>query len=175
MVAAAGCLSLVQETLRATLAAVTAFQALVDAEDAAQALASIHQDELPAPVDDNEFSGAELVDHRPYAVIRTAPGGFHKSRIAGGDQFFFDEGGTLELQIVQDTPVSVVKDPAEAQLRWMNTIGLIVDGLCDLAGTSGYLDITEISLQDGPGRIHPDYRETEGDTQGVVMLIRWGM
>ena len=58
--AAAGTISLAKQALRNTLAASSTFQTLVDADDAAGALASIYSNGLPKPADGRRHTLAEL-------------------------------------------------------------------------------------------------------------------
>jgi len=173
MTAAAGCLAKAQDFLRATLAGSAMFKTWVDADDVDGALASIYMEGLPAPA-----AGAavhtllELQTYRPFAVVWTQENaGFQRTRKAVGT---WRESGRLCLRLVQDTPAAVLANKPEADLLFKNTIGQIIDQMCDLAGGAGYLDIDTIAVDDGPYRTHPDAAADEGDAQGIDLGITYG-
>jgi len=169
----AGRLMLAQNYLKATLAASATFQTWVEAEDATEALGSIHHDGLPDPTDpDKGYTAAELTALRPYALIWTQEqAGFSLARTAYET---WQESGRLKLLLIQDVPAAIATDIAEADLRWKNTIGQIIDDLAALAGGAGYLAIARIDLDDGPFRLVPDKQPEQGDAQGVELGITHG-
>ena len=173
----AGCLSLAESYLKTMLANVPAFQTWAGAADVAAALLKIHLEGLPKPADGaDSHTRAELEAYRPYAVIWMAEdNGLTLEHDATGALFGFTDSGRLMLRLEQDCPDGVGDQPSsDANLQFKNSIGLIVDGLCALAGTAGYLAFERISVFDGPYWAHPDAVPGHGIFQGVELLFEWG-
>ena len=175
MVTPAGPISLAEDYLADTLAAVSAFQTLVGAASAAEAKESIYNDALPAPAaDGGEYTLAELQDYHPYALVETDPEGGYQMDFAsiGGDGTHeYRDSGKLILRIVRliDTAGEIEDD----ERTFKNTIGQILDGLWGLAGQAGYLAITAIRVV-GWHRFHPNDEPALGDAQGVKVEVHWG-
>lgn len=166
----AGSLSLSQSYLRAMLSECAAFQTWVSAANATEALASIYYEGLPDPADKNVgYTRDELESVRPYAVIfLDEEEGFLKSHIATGSSYDFEDHGRLKLRLEQDAPDDVGDEPnSDANLRWKNVIGQIIDDLCGLAGTAGNLAFTEIGVDFGPYWGDPKRVPSDGVWQGV--------
>lgn len=169
----AGSLSLAQENLRVTLAACAKFQTWVGAASAAAALASIHHDGLPAPADAKKgYTLAELQGYRPFAIVYTQEQGGYSRQIAAVRTY--RDGGRLKLRLEQDVPALLAGDIASADVAWKDTIGQIIDQMAALAGVAPYLDIRQITVDDGPYRNHPDTAADQGDAQGIELGITWG-
>ena len=146
----AGGISLAQQYLKATLADVTAFRTWCGAADQAAALARIHHEGLPRPENGHTHTRAELEDYRPYAVIYTAEQqGYTRQFVAADDSFDFDASGRLICVLYQNCGEINGDDPsADSNLTFRNSVGLIIDGLCDLAGQAGYLGFWRIVLDE---------------------------
>lgn len=173
----AGCLSLAEQYLKVMLANVTAFRTWTETESEEEALAKIHLEGLPKPAADKDcHTRAELEAYRPYAVVFTGEdNGLTKWHDATGALFEFVESGRLMLRLEQDCPDGVGDQPSsDANLQFKNTVGLIIDGLCALAGTAGYLAFERITVADGPYWSHPDAVPGQGLFQGCELLAEWG-
>lgn len=168
-------MSLAQENLRVTLAASSAFRSLVKATGVsanAQALARIHHDALPPSRIGPEHSLAELEVYRPCALLWQDPrGGFGRRLVATNSTIDF---GVLMMRIAADVDREISENHQEAYVRFQNVIGGIIDDLVALAGQAGYLAITQISVESGPYRTHPDEYDTVGDCQFCDLRIAWG-
>ena len=174
MTTASGALSKAQDYMADMLAAGSAFQDWVGADDSTEAAARIYQDALPAPADGNAHSLAELQGYRPYALIWTEPsGGFSRDIDSAGSGNFFRDNGRVRVMLEQDVPTAAESDVAEAELLWRNTVGDIIDDLSELAGVAGYLSVTHLSV-DGPHRTHPDDVDSIGNSQYVQIAFDWG-
>lgn len=175
MTAPAGCLSLAQEYLRATLAASAAWQSECNADDADAAKERIYHHGLPAPASGEAHTKQELMAYRPYAIVFTAEArGFTRTFEAGGDEFEFDQHGRLTLRLYRNSPDDSADEPtAAANLTWHNLVGEIIDQMCELAGGAGYLAFQTIGVLEGPYWSHPKVTETEGIWQGVDVLVEW--
>ena len=130
-----GMLSLPLNYLKLTLAASSTFQAMVSAADAAAALAFIH------PVQTDE--------QPPFAVLDWDPG-WRRTAIAGGSRNVFQQDGTLTLLL--RAMIDGEHDEEEAAYTFINDVGDIIADMEELAGTAGFLNITTISITDGPSR-----------------------
>ena len=177
MTAASGPISIAQEALRTTLAACSAFRTWVSADDATAALKRIHHFTLPTPAagEGGEYELLELKALRPYAVCFTAARqGFRYGLAAVGNGFEFRGSGRLELRLVQNAPHGILEPTAEADLLFRNTIGDILDDMCELAGTGGYLAFNNIAIEDGPYWPGAAQRTAQGLWQAVELSLDWG-
>jgi hypothetical protein len=168
----AGSVSLAQDRLRDTLAASTAFQTWVGAANATAAAARVYLDDLPEPAGQEDYTRAELEAYRPMAIIETDEEGFTYEHGATGDSFEFDVSGKLRLCLEQSVSEALANDNAELLLQFRNSYGQILDDLCDLAGTPGYLGIVRMRTY-GPFRMHPDRIPRQGDAVWVWVVIEW--
>jgi hypothetical protein len=170
--APAGCISLVQNTLRTTLADSTNFRTLVGASDQAGALARIYQESLPAPAAGATYSLTDWTTLRPYAIVATDQhNGIRKSHVSTSAGFDFLDSGRLWLLLAQAPAAGVTA--AEADLRWKNAVGSIMDELCGKAGQPGYLAIEAIELALWGRNTHED-AAGEGEEQIAILSIEWG-
>lgn len=171
MTSPAGCLSLAQEYLRATLAASSTWQTECKAGDAGQAAKRIYHEGLPAPSNRQAYTLLELQSLRPYAVIWTAEqAGFARSYESSDS---FDEGGQLQIRIERNSPDNLNDEPtSDANVVFRNLIGEVIDDLCDLQGGAGYLAFRRVALQEWY-RSDPVDAETWGVTQGALLLVEW--
>ena len=173
MTAPAGSMMLAQHYLRQSLANSATFRTWTETADEAAALAKIHYEGLPPPADNAaDYTAAALTAYRPYAVVWTdEENGFWKNKEASG---FFRAGGRLILKFEQDVPEAIAADPAEIDLRFKNTIGQIIDDLCNLTLVGvGYLCFERITVDIGPYRTHPDDVPSQGDWQAIEIGVDW--
>lgn len=177
LTAPSGPVSLAIENLRVILANCTAFQSWVGAGNAATALEHIFYEALPPPAEGGEYSLAELQAYRPFALVgMEAEDGFYTRSDAQGAGFEWDlGGGRLSLWLEENVEPSIALDAAEVSRRFCNTIGAIIDELCDLSGTATYLALHSVRVLMGPGRGDKAERATQGDYVAMRLGIEWGM
>ncbi len=169
--AVVGELSLAQDFLRTQLADCAEFRTLVGAANQAQALDDIYQDVLPDPADAVEYTQAELIALRPYALIGMSnEDGLTLEHVSTGSSFDFSPSGTFEVWIVRDLPGA--EDGTTADLTWRNIVATIVTELAALAGQAGYLAFERIELV-ALHRNHPDLAQTQGDNQLAMLRVEW--
>jgi hypothetical protein len=175
MTTPAGCLSLAQENLRVTLADAAAFRTWCGAADRAAALLRIYHEGLPAPQTGDTFTREELQQYRPYAVVFTQEqAGLTKTLDSIGTHYQFAAQGRLKVRLYQNCPAGFRDQPtSDANLEWKNTVGAIIDDLCELAGQPGYLSFDEIRIDAGPYWSHPQLVPAEGIWQGVELGMAW--
>jgi len=173
----AGCISLAQEALRKTLGDSATFRTWVGgAADRAAAMEHIFHEGLPEPDGEADaFEQQELVAQRPFVIVWTAETeGLVKDVEAGGDRFYFGDGGKLLMRLEQN---AADNQPAStANLQFKNTIGQIMDELAAMAGLSGngdYLAFKRIALAEGPFWTPPGAVEAQGLWQAAVLRVEW--
>lgn len=178
MTSAAGCISIAEEALRTMLADSATFRTLVGAANQAQALDDIYTDGLPEPADGEALTLAELEGYRPYSVIFTAEeNGVNRELEAGGDALWYDQTGQIRLRLEQDCPTGLDDQPSSwSNQQWRITIGNITRELRDLAAKpneADYLAIRQITVAEGPYWSDPNLAETQGNFQGVELLVTY--
>jgi hypothetical protein len=172
--AAAGTLSLALDAFRTTLANCLAFQAWAGVVGAVNAAARIYLVGLPAPADGQQYTLAELASYRPFALASIAP---QRGAIAAADAtsagFDFAWGGRIDVQFEQAIAESDLADLAEAERKFLNSLGAILDGLVELAGSGTYLRITGLALAEGPLRERSAERPAQGDSYWALVEVTW--
>lgn len=170
--AASGPISLAQNYLRLTIADSAEFKTWIgDATTQAQALARIHDDGLPPPDRGGEYDLAELKKARPYVIVSTDGFGWKKTAMSTAAEFA--NNGTLAVTFVQDVDEAIKKNHGEIGRRFQNSIGTIISEMLALAGTAGYLNITEVDISEGWTRTHPSLHEDEGDVVSIDVEFTW--
>ena len=171
----AGEISLAQEALRDTLAAVTAFRTWTATARAATAKARIYNDGLPLPANNRAtLSQDEWIGYRPCALVYTPEtNGIRYRRDSRGTANEFITSGRLILELSQTVADADADDIAEAEVKWRNVVGQILDGLAAIAGSDEYLDISEMALVRTARASDEDIAEF-GDYQLAVVEILWG-
>jgi len=172
----AGCISLAQEALRKTLGDSDTLRSWVGAADRAAAMEHIFHEGLPEPDGKADaYEQQELVALRPFVIVWTAETeGLVKDLEAGGDKFYFGDGGQLLLRFEQNAsgnqPASV------ANLTFKNSLGRIMDELGALAGLSNngdYLACKRIVLAEGPFWTPAGEVEAQGIWQAAILRVSW--
>lgn len=157
--AASSIISLPLDHLETLIANCAAFQAWVSAVDADGAKAYIHKVAVESPT-------------RPYALIYQADR-WDAAKSAGGSRNFFGHEGDLGLRFTN------VIDEAESdevsETAFTNTVGLIIAEAEVLAGSGGYLHVTDFSKVSGPSVTNPDHAEEGVREQDIVFHVRWGV
>jgi len=172
-----GGISLAEEYLKASLAASSHFQALVEAENAEAALESIHNDGLPPPAAaDGRYTKTELVGYHPYGIVATDPERGYATRFSaigstGGHEYV--DAGSLVLVLARIVPAEETAI-ATAERAWKDVVGPILADLWAVAGLAGYLAVTAIELAE-LARYHPDDEPEMGDAQQATLLVDWGV
>ena len=155
-VAPTGMISLPLSYLRATLAASETFQTLAGAADAAAALAHI-----------------KLIEGPPTSIaVVGLEQGFTRTASSGGARSYFE--GDVGLELILRIAVADGATDADAFYTGMNTAGAIQKEMEALAGTAGYLDITAMTLKEGPARPFESERATIGDFIQCIWSVRAG-
>lgn len=147
MTAPAGSMNLCVKHFRDMLASTSEFQAWTGDTDADEALERIHYEGLPMPRDRKRHSRRELEFYRPFAFVYIADQAGFTRAVTSTDTF--DEAGSIILHLEQTAPESLGDDPSsDANVQWANTIGAIVDGLCDarVDMAAGHLFFNRIRL-----------------------------
>ena len=174
-----GPISLAQGHLHTMLADSATFRTWVGAANQAEALDDIYRVSLPPPDAGGVYTVEELQGYRPFALVWTAPAqGYALTADAMSPGIELRESGSLIIRFEQDVPAELSgenDDPAEIDLRFMNTIGQIFADLNALSrsATAGYLTITDLDLVISCERTHEDHVEAEGDAILSVVEARW--
>lgn len=147
MTAPAGTANLAVKHFRDMLGACPECRDWMGEPDAANALERIYYDGLPLPVDRRHYARGELETYRPFVIANIAPSqGFSRTKTS---MDAFSETGILEVKLQQTAPESLENDPSsDANVQWLNSIGQIIDGLCDLEvdAAAGHLIFNRIEL-----------------------------
>ncbi len=177
MAVPAGSLMLAQGNLRALLSNSATLQTWTSTANPTAALARIYHDGLPKPGSNApRHTLAELQALRPYAIIWTdTEKGYGRTQDGyGAGPHLGAESGRLMIELVQDVPLAIADDIAEADLQWKNTIGQILDDLVTLIATGTYLLVNSLSIDEGPYRYEAAKQSEMGDAQGVEIGVGWG-
>lgn len=175
MTAPVGSMAKAQDLLRKTLADCPTFQTWCGAADAATAEARIFDEGIPHPHFGDSHSPDDLVARRPFAILYTEPEeGFVATALAADNGNYFAGSGRLRAELEQDVPTEIAHDKGEADRRFKNIVGQIIDELCERSGWSGFLAFHRVSFS-GPGRVEPDERPGLGDGIGCELAFEWGV
>ncbi|HUT10175.1 MAG TPA: hypothetical protein VM238_09965 [Phycisphaerae bacterium] len=172
------CVSAAQEALRLTLAASTTFRDWTGTSGPGTAIDYVHHEQLPQPASGESYTEAELLSYRPYAIVTTqsAHGFAKRFRAMSGQRADFVSSGVLWLMLIQAVPSGY--SDGQADLAFRNTIGGIIEDLCQLAWTTDteqYLAITEIRLARDLWRSHEKHQPHQGIEHNAVLEITWGV
>ncbi len=179
--AAAGSISLVENTARLTLADATAFRTLVGAEDQTQALDRIYSDELPGPANGQEYTAEELAALVGYAFLFPDPEEaqvYTAAAVDSDSSFAINESGTIVVQLFKC--VAANRDAYDALDRndvrrvFRNDVGQIIDHMFALFGTAGYLDAGQLTVGNVEGA-RPEDVPGQGAWLWCEMAIAWGI
>lgn len=152
-----GMISLPLDHMRKTIADSAAFRTWVGAADQAAALAKVY------PV-------LTTATTPPFAVVDWAEN-FRRLKVAGGTRNFFRQEG--DLTVLFRGAVNAAHDDADAAYTFLNTVGAILAEMEALAGTAGYLDITGITLVDGPSRPLEDEKQSFADFYQAIYRVEF--
>jgi len=159
------------------LADVTRFRTLVGAANQAGALARIYNGALPPPVEGAgmERTVEELKALRPFARVWTSPVNGYSIRARGtnGATRQWGDKGTVFIEIEDNVAAGISDDESAVQIAGEDLFGEIIQGLIGLIGGASYLNVTDIEVVDGPGRIAQEMWETYGDTIGGILKLEW--
>lgn len=186
-----GSLSLALHYMRETIAKSETFRTWVgattgtEAEKRQEAINHLHIAGLPPPAIGGEYTETELSDGDPiaswgpYGIIwldQDAAGfGFTRDSAGGGDRWAATWKAWIrfvgETDFDEDEPITFSNPIEFAELTFLNTIGGIVDDVRDLAGSSGYANVTRIGKGLGPIRRHPAVQPTQADTMAIDLVF----
>jgi hypothetical protein len=164
-----------QEVFRQTLANCAAFQSLVGADDATEALERIYHDQLPKPESGKpEHSKAELTTLRPCAIVYTAmgPGGWISQRDAMGDDCWHNSG-IIVCVIMRNVPEEDKEFLSLVDTEFRTIAGNILVQLIELSETEENLTCDRIEAM-GPYRTDPKELSAVGDAQSFELVVHWG-
>jgi len=167
-----GPLSLPLFHLREMLADSPAFQAFVNAANAAEARERIHYSALPAQYGET-YTVEELNELRPFAMIGIpSEESYEMTTIAGGGPFNWTDEGQIILYLEWDVADAFQRDRAAADVDAMNTIGAILSEIQDRSGLAGFLCIDRIRLS-AIFRTKTEEHNTQGDAYMVELTLNW--
>ena len=138
------------------------FQAWTGAANAAAALALVH---IIEPDD-----GA--VAH-PLAVVNWK--NIRWNAIASGTAFQFASSGLIEVLLESPVDPSQIDLSADPAYAFTNAVGGIVADLLALAGQSGQLYMTGLSIDEPPSRVPEGYLGDVGDYFQIRLTAQWGV
>lgn len=163
----AGSLDTAINNLAILLADSSSFRTATGSANRTAALTHIFQSLVTAPSGD-KYTTAELSALRPYALLYSTE--YRRSSVAFGQ---WDEGGSIAVQIVDDIGSS--ESAIVARNRLITLAAEIIDQMAALAGTAGYIAVTEFSGTDGcePFLGHPDDVPGAGAAVGVQFECVW--
>ena len=170
-----GSISLAKQNLKAALADCATFRTWCGAVDRAAALARIYLEGLPKPPDGQKtFTAEQLEAYRPYATIYTdAKNGFNLALSSFGTHAEYDAAGKMCFTLFQNCPDQNGDDPtSDANLKFSNFCGNLIDELAILSGTAGYLCFDRLAFQ-GPYWTHPVLIPSEGLYQWCEISLDW--
>jgi len=165
--ASAGSISLRLKYLADTLANCAAFQSLVGAANAAEALRHIWEDGLPAPTTGSQYTVSELQGMLPYALIWCEK--ITHTHEAEPASFMVD--AELAVQLVRAVPEELRWDMHQASRQWSNTVGTIMDQMRAQASTAGRLSIATIEMAEPHYRTMTEEERSEGDQQFADLIV----
>lgn len=166
--AAAGVLARPAQLFKTLLAACPAYQAMVAAGSAEEALDSIHKFCVPG-------AAADIAAKRPFSVVAQG-NAFTRTRDASGARDSFYGAGDVAWLLERAVPAALADHDhhAEAADDFMNAVGAVIEDIEELAGTGAYLNVTGIELAAGPHRTDPKAKATEGDCFQAQFRVSWG-
>lgn len=160
------------------LAACPAFRTLTGAATIAEARGRIHKSALPAATQGfgYPYTEDELIALRPYARVWNSPiEGYRLRAIAlCSGPFQWEDSGSVVCELEWTVPVDIAEDDASVQAYGDRVIGLILEDMIGLIGTSSsFLSPKEIVVVGGPERVPPEERIGYGDAQGALLRLEW--
>lgn len=162
-----------QELMRTTLANSQAFQSLVGAANATEALTRVYGDQLPKPAVGTEHTLAELVALRPYAIVFIpSHHGWQIERDASGDSCW-NSSGIVHCIIQRSVPEVDKDDHAKVDKDFRLIGGDIVSDLVGMAEEMQRLAMHKISVS-GPYRTKNTELKSIGDAQAYEFMVEWG-
>lgn len=169
MPTATGGISLAETRLAAMLSICPAFQAWTETTTSETALTHIYFDSLPPPAGD-DYTLVELTAYRPFARIWTdVERGYHRKFVTNEHHSW---GGTLVIHFDADVPSTYTGYIAQALRAFKNSLGAIIQDLCDVSGGSGCLVLESLELI-GPVASNEDEIATIGDSIGAMIRIEY--
>lgn len=183
MDSAVGTLATVKELARNMLANCHAWRTIDgNSWTVEQAKARIYLDAFPVPDDQDTVGNVDRwVNKRPFAVIAKRPmDGIRFRHAASGPTFRYVPSGVLVITIHRTRPAIDQTDLGAGERELENIVGEIIEsgdtnnpGLVELAGTAGYLDVSEI-YEDGPYTADPKEVPRIGDVNYHFIELHWG-
>lgn len=149
------------ENLRTLIASSASFRTLVGAADAAAAKAHIYCPSIPAE---------SVLSARPFAMIDQGSA-WQVNRIS---EIASRYSGSLFMLLEADVNTTTYPTD-EAAAKWFYKLaGDIINEMLALAGADGQLNVTDVTVRDGPSRISKVDQQEMGDFFQVVFELTWG-
>jgi len=153
-----GVMSLPLANLEIIIANSSAFQAWAGAADDVAAKDNIHLVNVPDAV---------LV--RPFALVGFAD----KWKAQKTAEFFHEKRGELFLMFESDVLLANQASEADAVFAFMNVVGAVISEVLALAGTNGFLNVTEVEMTTNPMRITDEDAQMLDDYYTVEFSVIW--
>ena len=171
----ANSLSLSLANFRTTLSNVTAWKTWTESDNAAEAIKRIKIGGLPAPREAGRYTLPEMRGYRPYSLIHfdREGGGFQSLAISGGPVSEFQDSGRIMWTVADSIEDEIRDNFYEAEIRFLNSLGAVWDGLKAIGNANPYLAITNIMLETGPLRATPSEVDAMGDHIWARMAVEW--
>ncbi len=172
LTAAAGSIALAESYLGVMLSRCAAFRTFCGVATEALALARIYHTSLPQATGER-YTAEELSGYRPFALIATAPTEGLRRTVDSTDSF--DSRGRITLRLERDVASADAANPQEAERKFLNEVGGIIDELCGRAapGAAGELAFDAITLASGPWRPPVEAYEEQGDYIACELAVEW--
>jgi hypothetical protein len=177
-------MSIALETARTQFAACASYQAFLGVDDPADAISRTYLAGLPFPSNEGEYAVSDWEGSlRPFVILyQSTHGGYSATRTA---LYAFRENGRMFAEFEISIPTTYQPDPSvpavdltqnpELSDRWIiNQLGQIIADFMGLAGKSGYLDVSEVTVAMGPSRERNEEQPASGYYYWSLLEIVWG-
>jgi hypothetical protein len=170
--AAANCISIVEDTLADCLASLATFQTWTGTGTDAAAKAKIYHDLILTADEDREeeLSRRTLEGIRPFASIYWESFNLRRETSQG----FLNPTHNLYLEFEDNFPESYRDTPRAAEREIKNSLGGIVFAFSVACVANPYLDLQNVSMNEGLRRSKPDMVNSIGDVLTMRFLLTCG-
>lgn len=169
------CITEAEDRFARMLADSVGFQEFVsEAGNPEAALDHVYIDAVTPRPDGDVYTDAEWATIGNHAIVATGGNnGYTLTMDSVSDAYEFTPGGTIEVEIWEQ-PISEddVDDLDSVPRRFKNSIGAILRGLTQLAGTGGYVDVVRMNV-DWISRTDENRRVAVGDQMAAHLTIDW--
>lgn len=163
-----------EDLLRIMLCDSAEVQRFLGVTSSTDALTRIHIDALPISDNGEQYTKEEAEELRPYILVSTRPDNGYLFTLDAADRsFVFRDSGSLMAQFVRSIHEDDLTNPRNADRRFKNQLGLILNELKSMAGRDSYFAATGGRFS-GPDQRHPDRDHDEGAYQFANIEFTWG-